>query len=159
MTGRPNTPGILGYVLAVAMACGTAGSLTYVTTVVLGVGTDEGGDILTAVVAAIVYVPLLTLFAATYGFPVAVAGVLVVHVALRRVERQACHVLAAGVVGALLSAGYADALGFDDLGPDVLVVAVSVGVGAAAGRVAVIPLVESRRRLADQGRLAGTARW
>lgn len=148
----PHTPGILGYLLALIVSW-----LVFAVFVVVP-GAAATGDPLNALGALIVYVPIVMIAGAIYGLPIAVAGVIVVHLLCFQARDQWIHVLAAGLIGIALAA-----VQFHWFlnGPPgwSTVMALVVGLAAAVGRLAVLPLVTSRRRLAAQGRLTGTARW
>jgi hypothetical protein len=149
MSRQPNTPGSLGYVL------GALASFVCCTPLLLVPALFDGGSI----GDAIMYFPIGLVIVAVCGSPVAVAGVVVVQVLCSRVDAQLPHVLVAGLAGFGFTLLYVRAFGVDDPGLATVVLAAVVAVAAGFGRAAVIPLVESRRRLAAQGRLTGTARW
>lgn len=151
MNRTPNTPGIFGYVAGVGVSCLVFGLLFMLPSL-------RYYDVLDGLSVLALYVPLCALAAATFGAMAWVPAVLLVHVSCRSVRGQAVHVVVAGLIGAaaaLPPIGLTGGLGYGSWAYRVL----AVGLSAAAGRAAVVPLVSSRRRLALAGRLTGTARW
>lgn len=148
---RPNGPGVLGYVVAALASFAAFGTL--VGLVAMFAADDPAG----ALAILVIYVPVATLVAGTFGLPVAVVGSVLLALCLRDVGGQGWHVLTAGALGVVLTLAYFAVLG--DVSGVPIVLASAVGVAAAVGRLAVVPLVSSRRRLAAEGRLTGTARW
>jgi hypothetical protein len=142
-TTRPTpatTPGVAGYFLAVFISIG----VTALAIAVMSIPEDGFGALAVLVVGA-VYVTI-------FAIPSAPIGVLLVHLACRRVEAQSVHVLAAGVAGIFTGAGYGLLV---DFGEGVLVtwpLTLTLGLATAIGRAAVIPLVpavRARRRPVD----------
>ena len=143
-----NTPGALGYLVAVLVS-------DFAFAFLLGLGALADGDT-DAFFGGLV---LFTVVSAIYSIPFAVPGVLLVHFSCRRVASQAVHVAAAGAAGLLAGIVFEAAVtgGFDSF-PLVL----AVGVATATGRAAVIPLVPAvrRRRQPVDDDFAGTpSRW
>jgi hypothetical protein len=129
----PHTPGVLGHVVWIALSTLLYGPL-------LVVGT--GGDVVEAVVATFFVVA----FGWIYAVPVGVLGALAVDLTCRSVPRQGVHVVAAAVAGVVAGALFWGTIGESTpFGPPALL----VGVAAALGRAAVVPLVDRRRAFAD----------
>jgi hypothetical protein len=129
----PNTPGIGGYLLAVAVAF--AWNALFLAGTAAGLGGFVVGWI------------AVYLYSLWFGLPIALAGVLVVHLLCCRVRAQWVHVAVAALSGFVLTA-----LLFGSLSGDPMtLLALSVGVAAGLGRVAVVPAVHRRReRLASR---------
>ncbi len=133
MTGR-HTPGLLGYFLAVDVSIG-------LTAFSIAAESDPEHGLANAAAALFVATVYVTIFA----LPTAPVGVLLVHLACRRVSSQRVHVLAAGLAGILtgVAFGLLVEVGSDTIEPWSLTLV--LGVATAAGRAAVIPLVPARR--------------
>ncbi|MFL6023485.1 MAG: hypothetical protein ACJ72O_09125 [Marmoricola sp.] len=140
---RPNTPGFAGYVVAVLVSFAVFGTLVGFFAMFAA---DSPANALAIIV---VFAPMAAIAAGTLGLPVAVVGAVLVALCLRRVDQQVWHVLGAGVVGAVLTPVYVWLLFGADGSPSALF-APGVGLAAALGRLAVVPLVSSRRRLAAE---------
>lgn len=89
-------PGVGGYVIAAVI-----GWTVFAIGLMLPSLDDYG--VVEGLGVVIVYVPLVLLACSTYGLPVAVLAVLVVHLGCRRTGAGWVHVLAAGVVTGLLT--------------------------------------------------------
>lgn len=142
---RPNTPGAVGYVAGVGISCA-------VFAVLLVAPALRFYDLGDALAVLMIYVPLGGVAAATVGAAVWAPGVLLLHLACRRAPSQLLHVAVAGLAGIAFVLPLLRTTGLERLGeagPAYLVIA--VGVAAASGRLAVIPLVRARRcRVSDQ---------
>lgn len=133
-THSPNTPDLAGYLLAVTLAFVVCGSL-------LVVPEWASGDI-HRVVAAVLFLPVSVYVVGLVGAPVALVGVLVAHGLCSKVRSQSVHVAVAALIGLLLGAAYQPVVAAGAMNwwnP------VAVGISAAVGRAAVIPLVSRRR--------------
>lgn len=99
----------------------------------------------------VIYGPMIVIACATYGLPVAVVGVLLVHFGCRNVRATAAHVAAAGIVGAVLGGLWfhltmpgavdGDGAGWSD---NALWIATLTGISAATGRLAANRWVRGR---------------
>ncbi|MEO7351455.1 MAG: hypothetical protein ABIR34_12525 [Marmoricola sp.] len=128
-TRRRPTPDAGGYVLAVLVSIGVTTLLLVLTDITLH---DLQRD-LAALLVATIYVTL-------FALPTAPIGVLLVHLACRRVEQQSVHVLAAGLAGVLTGLCFGAWVdGVSGLA-DTFSLSLILGVATAAGRAAVIPL-------------------
>jgi hypothetical protein len=143
---RPNTPGLAGYLLGVCVSDAVCAVLLMVPALF------EVGPHPTILLALALYSPFAMVEVAVFGLPVAIVGVVGLHILCRPVAAQGVHVAVAGVLGFGVALCYAGATHLGGYGPAPLVVAGATGIAAATGRAAVIPLVHSRRR-----RLAPTA--
>jgi hypothetical protein len=126
---RAHTPDAGGYALAVLVSIAVADVLVSL----LWASRRDAQGLLAALVVGFVYVSVLAL-------PTAPVGVLLVHACCRCTGRQWVHVVAAGAVGALLGLGFAalaSGVAGPFRGPGLAFV---LGVAAATGRAAVIPL-------------------
>jgi len=92
---RPNTPGLAGYLLGVGVSFLVCAPLVLVW---LNAGSGPEGW-----VAAALYLPIALVEVSTYGLPVALAGVVLVHAACSLVPWQWVHVV---VTGATPGEGY-----------------------------------------------------
>lgn len=146
---EPNSPGIAGYAL------GSLVSFGVVAVALLAGGVSDGGT----PAAAILYLPIAYPMVAVVGAPVALAGCVLTQLICHQVRLQAVHVLVIAVAGAAVTYKYYGAFDLGSNGPSVLMVTIATGIGAGVGRIVVIPMVDSRRRLAAIGQLRGTARW
>lgn len=142
----PNTPGFFGYVVAVLVSFVAFGFLVGFFAML------SAADPLAGLAILLLYAPMAAAVAGTYGLPVALAGAALVALGLRRVAPQPVHVLGAGLVGLVLTPVYLSLVGLAD-DDSILMLSVAVGLAAALGRLAVVPLVRSRRRLDAEGRL------
>ena len=145
-----NTPGLCGYVLVLLISYAAfVGPLALMTAV--------GGELEWAM--AVLMVGCAVAF--TIGTLVAAPALVVVHFCCRYFPEQLTHVLATGLAG--MAAGTilfaVGAYGSLAVGYFALPTIAGMGIAAGIGRLAVVPLVNSRRRLAAQGQLTGTARW
>ncbi|MFL6023847.1 MAG: hypothetical protein ACJ72O_10955 [Marmoricola sp.] len=150
MTRPPNTPGIVGYAAGIGVSCVLFGLLFMLPSL-------QFYDVADGLAVLALYVPMCALAAASFGVLAWAPATLLLHVSCRSVSVQAVHVVVAGLLGAVAARvplGIVH-VGYGSRTYDVLV----VGISAALGRAAVVPLVISRRRLAAQGHLTGTARW
>jgi hypothetical protein len=140
-----NTPALPGYLLAYAAACAVA-PVALLAAESVG-QTGAYGDVFGYLAVLTIYEPLGTAFCLLAGIPLGAVGGAMVHLVCRRIAAQWVHVAvtaAAGAVGGLLyGVPVLHAIG-SDLGSAYVVVALTVA--AAAGRAAVIPVVQSRRR-------------
>ena len=132
-----STPGLAGYVLGVAVSQLVCALLMLFW---LNAGLGPAGW-----VAAALHLPIALIEVSTYGLPVAVVGVALVHATCHRIRWQSVHVLVAGTAGLALAWAWTDLTGLASLGPPAHTISVIIGVSAAAGRAAVIPLVVRRR--------------
>ena len=139
---EPNTPGLAGYVLGVAVSQVACALLVLFW---LNVGLGPAGW-----VAAALYLPIALLEVSTYGLPVALGGVILVHATCFLVPWQSVHVVVAGAAGFALARGWTDLTDLASLGPPAHTISVLVGVAAATGRAAVIPLVVRRRAAVER---------
>lgn len=151
---QPNTPGFFGYVAAMTASFLVFGGLIGCVAVT---ATLAAGDPLAAVWVAMIYPVMAAVYAMALGFPVALAGVLVVQVCCWGQANQWVHIAVAGLAGALLTTAYLPIVAFPG-GEINAFLPVMVALAAAAGRAVVVPLVLSRRQLALTGGLSGTAR-
>ena len=133
---RPNTPGILGYLLAFAVAFGI---FELVTLPFAGGAGVEAAYSLQLLLYVMVYVSFFT-----FGLPffLACGVVLALHLLVRWVESQVVHLLAAAFGGLVLAAVLA--LLVDHPGERWLLL-VAMWVSMAIGRASVIPRVAARR--------------
>jgi hypothetical protein len=142
MSGPQWTPGVAGYLLSVAVSVLITALVTALEILVVG------GPIQ----ASAAFVECLVL-AGLLSVPIAPVGVLLVHLACRRVEAQWVHVLAAGLAGLL--SGLAFSALVDVGGSDVLAIwplTLALGFATAVGRASVIgrvPGVRARRHPVD----------
>jgi hypothetical protein len=145
---RPNTPGPAGYLLGVGVSFLLCAPL-----VLLWLNAGSGPE---GWLAAALYLPIALLEVSTYGLPVALAGVILVHATCFLVPWQSVHVVVAGAAGLGLAWAWTDVTDLASLGPPAHTISVLVGVSAAAGRAAVIPLVRWRsdRHLEPRGQTA-----
>ncbi len=134
------SPGVPGYVLAVAVSDLVFALLLPGQALLDG---DLQGYAFVALLAAVFSVP--------YCIPLAVPGVLLVHLVCLRVTSQVVHVVTAGLVGAtagwVLWAGVLGETGFPLLAP-------AIATATAVGRAAVIPMARKdglRRALRPAG--------
>lgn len=127
---QANTPGVLGYFLALVIAVAVAATL-------LGIGIAVGFRDPPAVFL-IPYLALAGLI--LIGLPATLAMV-TVHFLLRRVPDQGIHVLAFAIAGAITAA-----VTFHRIGSTLLVpVGLVAAIGAAIGRWSVCKVVRGRR--------------
>lgn len=145
---EPNTPGIAGYVLGILVSFLACAVLLVV----------PGAVAAGSWTVAIAFVPVAAVYIGILGFPVALAGALIVQIVCFRVPSQAFHVAVSVAAGFGLTAAYLR-IDFTGAEPEAFFVAMAVGLAAGIGRAAVIFLVSSRRRLARVGELRGAARW
>jgi hypothetical protein len=140
-----NTPARHGYVLGYLVSCAVAPIVLLATTVHGAPGTWS--DVLNALAVLVVYGAMGAVFCLVAGLPVGLLGGLAVHLLCRRVGPQWVHVLVAAIVGVVGGLAYGApllaALGSDLPARDAVI---ALGVAAASGRAAVIPLVHGRRR-------------
>jgi hypothetical protein len=131
MKGEPNTPDLLGYVLAYfASAAVFAG----------GVGLWLEDNLVDGAITAVGVAPVI----AVLGLPLGAVLMPVVHLTCRRVRAQTVHVLVAGLVGVVGCAFFTrDSLALDK---DTLLMLAGAAFSTAVGRAIVIPLVRARRR-------------
>ena len=127
---QANTPGVLGYFLALVIADAVAATL-------LGVGMAIDSREPTALST----IPFLALWALVLAGLPAVPVMVAVHFLLRRVPGQGIHVLAFAVVGAT-TAGVVFGPLLGELAPPVMV---DAAIGAAVGRWSVSRLIRGRR--------------
>jgi hypothetical protein len=99
-------------------------------------------------VAAALYLPIALLEVSTYGLPVALVGVAIVHATSLVVPWQWVHVVVAGAAGLGLAWAWTDLTGLASLGAPAHTISVIVGISAAVGRAVVIPLFPGRFRTA-----------
>ncbi|XBB66436.1 hypothetical protein ABFU82_20335 [Nocardioides sp. WV_118_6] len=129
---RPNTPGPGGYALAWLVSV-----LLVDAAVVLG--TDLGGPP-AGLADAVIALWAVGVSGAFFSLPIAIPGVLMVHLACRAVPAQWVHVAAAGLVGLAPAVMLIVATGE----PPELGLALLAG-STALGRLVVVPLVWRRR--------------
>ena len=129
------SPGVGGYVLAVVVSALAVGPVVVVSMVpeVLR-GREDAGSLLSGLV-------VVTVVSLVCAGPVAVPGVLLVHLLCLRVRDQGVHVLAAGLAGAATVLVWEAAVGPGGLDRFPLV----LGIATACGRAAVVPLARRRR--------------
>lgn len=139
----PNTPGILGYLLAVGIAL-WLNAVFLVADVMVADGRWQ--DLPFALIEVVAIEGFL-------GTMIAAVGVLVLHVTCRRVRWQTVHVLVAAGLGYLAGAGLHAWIG-DSAGDSATWIAslpLYIGSAAGLGRLAVVPVVlAQRRRFASQ---------
>jgi hypothetical protein len=139
---QPNTPGPVGYLLGVGVSFLVCAPL-----VLVWLNADSGAE---GWVAAALYLPIALVEVSTYGLPVALAGVVLVHAACSLVPWQWVHVVVAGATGLALAWAWTDLTDLTSLGPPAHTISVLVGVSAAIGRGAVIPIVRHRRAAVER---------
>lgn len=122
------SPGIGGYALA-----------WLVSVVVVGVEVTAPA-LLEEPLGFLVLVAFVWVYAAVFGVPAALLGVLLVHLLTLRVRHQWVHVALAGLVGSAAGAAYTQLLFADDM-PGL---AWELGVATAVGRAAVVPMARAR---------------
>jgi hypothetical protein len=126
-----NTPGVGGYVIAWAISVVGFAACFPVAALLDSVGVGPG--------EALAWFGVVLVLAGFVSVPLAVAGILAVHVACRRVRAQWVHVAAAGLAGVAAIELWGRA------SPDVQPLAMMLGAATAFGRLAVVPLVWRRR--------------
>jgi hypothetical protein len=140
-----NTPTLRGYGIAYAAACVVA-TVALLSAEAVG-STEAYGDVFGYLAVLMIYGPLGAAFCLVAGIPLGVVGGTLLHLACRRIGAQWVHVATAGAVGAVGGLVYGAPV-LHGLGSDLASAypVVAVGIAAAAGRAAVIPLVHARRR-------------
>ena len=141
---RRSTPTAVGYLLAVGVSIGVAAILL----AVLWASERNVQGIAAALLVSLVYVTVLAI-------PVAPVGVLLVHLCCRRTDRQGVHVLAAGLAGVLAGLAFGALVSGVPGAAERLDLALVLGVAAATGRAAVIPLRPARPRPVDNDFVPG----
>ena len=132
------SPGVGGYVLAVAVSACALGVVLLIGALPEALG-DEGGEDLLILPTGVLVVTLYALF---FAVPLAPPGVLLVHLLCLRVRHQAVHVLAAGLAGAAAALVWVRTSG---VGGDPGWFPLQLAVATACGRAAVVPLARRRR--------------
>lgn len=133
-------PGFVGYLLAFLASAVALGVITAVGLVLGELGSDIAWAA-TDVIPTLFFLPLgVALLATLYGWPAAIAGCLLVHLACLRVRSQVLHVLAAALAG--LAAGWVYQVWF--FGWTFEWLWLQLGLATAIGRAAVIPLARRR---------------
>lgn len=141
MSDRTWTPGGVGYLLAVLVS-------VVATALVISVEILVVGGPLAAILALVESGILATVFAV----PIAPLGVLLVHLACRRMEEQWVHVLAAGLAGVLTGAAFSALVDVGSPLVDSWPLTLTLGLATATGRASVIglvPGVQARRQPVD----------
>jgi len=141
----PNTPSIVGYVVAVVVS-------------VLSIAIPFTGYVLFSVVssdyqaadaaaAVALYGSFSVMIGATVATPLACVAVPVIHLLCRELPAQWMHVAVTGAVSfALVLALLVALIGRDAGGPTLSALAGIVAAATMVGRASVIPLVRSRQR-------------
>jgi hypothetical protein len=130
----PTTPGLAGYWLAVLVSIG----VTALSIALQSLPADGLGGAAAVFIVGTVYVTI-------FAVPTAPIGVLLVHLACRRVQDQRVHVLVAGLAGILTGVVFGLLI---DVGSGVFETwsfTLTLGIATATGRAVVIPLVPAVR--------------